>query len=211
MWGEKHRLTARHDKDKSLPYPLQGRTAIRPQRLVCRACPDIIDPKPCPSERIPRPIIAQSGQARVPQASMGTLPMCHAHYVNRLLPHVAVCCKSSLIALRLVPYVLLALGQQETTMKFSVTLLLGAAAVLVSAQEVSDIPPCALACFVSNIQSETNCGITDNACQCEAATQEILRPKITPCVQQACSSIADQLSMSCAVKSISCLSLHGTD
>ncbi|KAF2462835.1 uncharacterized protein BDR25DRAFT_298927 [Lindgomyces ingoldianus] len=68
-------------------------------------------------------------------------------------------------------------------MKYTTAILALAAAV--SAQGISDIPSCALACVATGVQG-VGCSITDFKCACGKADQ--LTPAITPCVQSACSA-----------------------
>lgn len=57
------------------------------------------------------------------------------------------------------------------------------------AQAISDLPSCSLNCLVTGITG-TGCSLTDYACACPKASA--LTATLTPCVQAACSSAADQ-------------------
>ncbi|PSN72492.1 hypothetical protein BS50DRAFT_253052 [Corynespora cassiicola Philippines] len=72
-------------------------------------------------------------------------------------------------------------------MKYSFAL--AALAAYVSAQSITDLPSCSYSCLSSGVQ-EVGCGLTDFKCSCGKVAE--LTPKLTPCVQSACSDIADQ-------------------
>lgn len=54
---------------------------------------------------------------------------------------------------------------------------------------ITDLPACALTCLISAIGG-LGCDVTDFACSCKKADQ--LTPVVTPCVQAACTDVADQ-------------------
>ena len=61
---------------------------------------------------------------------------------------------------------------------------------LVAAQNtITDLPTCALTCLISAIDG-LGCALTEFACSCQKADQ--LTPVVTPCVQAACTDVADQ-------------------
>ncbi|KAF9732359.1 hypothetical protein PMIN06_002089 [Paraphaeosphaeria minitans] len=72
-------------------------------------------------------------------------------------------------------------------MKYIFTI--AALAALTAAQTIADLPSCSLSCVVSGV-SGIGCSATDFECSCTKADQ--LTPAITPCVQNACPSAADQ-------------------
>lgn len=72
-------------------------------------------------------------------------------------------------------------------MKYALSL--AAVLAIATAQSVTDIPSCALQC-VANGVTGVGCELTDFKCSCGKADQ--LTPAVTPCVQQACSDVADQ-------------------
>ncbi|KAL5391797.1 hypothetical protein DPSP01_001086 [Paraphaeosphaeria sporulosa] len=72
-------------------------------------------------------------------------------------------------------------------MKYTFTI--AALAALTAAQSIADLPSCSLSCVVSGVSS-IGCSATDFECSCTKADQ--LTPAITPCVQKACPSAADQ-------------------
>ncbi|KAB8356683.1 hypothetical protein FH972_024259 [Carpinus fangiana] len=95
--------------------------------------------------------------------------------------------------MRLRPFGSCTLAQKTVTMKFAATILLGAVASFAVAQTAADIPQCALPCFINNVQKTTGCGVLDTACQCKDENRAKLEPVITPCVQQRCPNVDDQL------------------
>ncbi|KAJ4299623.1 hypothetical protein N0V90_004869 [Kalmusia sp. IMI 367209] len=69
------------------------------------------------------------------------------------------------------------------------TFAIAALAALTTSQSISDLPSCSLTCVVNGVTG-LGCGVTDFECACTKADQ--LTPVVTPCVQQACPSTADQ-------------------
>ncbi|KAJ4351980.1 uncharacterized protein N0V89_007325 [Didymosphaeria variabile] len=72
-------------------------------------------------------------------------------------------------------------------MKYTFTI--AALAAFTAAQSIADLPSCSLSCVVTGV-SGIGCSATDFECSCTKADQ--LTPAITPCVQSACPSTADQ-------------------
>ncbi|KAL1596491.1 hypothetical protein SLS60_009138 [Paraconiothyrium brasiliense] len=72
-------------------------------------------------------------------------------------------------------------------MKYTFTI--AALAAFTTAQSIADLPSCSLSCVVTGV-SGIGCSATDFECSCTKADQ--LTPAITPCVQSACTSTADQ-------------------
>lgn len=70
---------------------------------------------------------------------------------------------------------------------FVATILSVAAAA--SAQSISDLPGCALNCFIGPLQSDGCGSLTDYKCHCQ---QSSLIPKVQPCVQSKCPASAQQ-------------------
>ncbi|KNG82019.1 GPI anchored CFEM domain protein [Aspergillus nomiae NRRL 13137] len=56
-------------------------------------------------------------------------------------------------------------------------------ASLAVAQNLPNIPPCAVSCLITALQGDGCPSITDFACHCQKPE---LVPKVTPCVAQAC-------------------------
>ncbi|KAF2440106.1 hypothetical protein P171DRAFT_435914 [Karstenula rhodostoma CBS 690.94] len=75
-------------------------------------------------------------------------------------------------------------------MKYIFTI--AALAALTAAQSIADLPSCSLSCVVSGVSS-IGCSATDFECSCTKADQ--LTPAVTPCVQKACTSTADQVKV----------------
>ncbi|KAE8409839.1 hypothetical protein BDV37DRAFT_277490 [Aspergillus pseudonomiae] len=68
---------------------------------------------------------------------------------------------------------------------------------LAVAQNLPNIPPCAVSCLITALQGDGCPSITDFACHCQKPE---LVPKVTPCVAQAC-PLAEQSSVSRVVVS----------
>jgi len=72
-------------------------------------------------------------------------------------------------------------------MKYAFTV--SALLALAAAQGIGDLPQCSLSCILAGVP-QTGCDVTDFKCACGKA--DVLTPAITPCVQKACTSPADQ-------------------
>jgi len=66
----------------------------------------------------------------------------------------------------------------------------------VATAQLDNIPSCALTCFVNVLTTDGCSGLTDFACHCKKTD---LIPKVTPCVQSACSA-SDQAKVITAVE-----------
>lgn len=81
------------------------------------------------------------------------------------------------------------LYKPNPTFKMKYTFTLAALAVLSAAQSITDLPTCSLQCVATGV-SGLGCTLTDFKCACTQADK--LTPEVTPCVQSACPSPADQ-------------------
>lgn len=68
-------------------------------------------------------------------------------------------------------------------MKVSAVVLALSAATVAYGQSISDLPGCALNCFLGPLQSDGCKSLTDFKCHCSNPT---LLPKVQPCVEQKC-------------------------
>jgi len=61
-----------------------------------------------------------------------------------------------------------------------------AAFAAVSAQDVSDLPSCSIACFAAAVQA-SGCSASDTVCQCTTGKDKITA-SVTPCIEKSCSA-----------------------
>ncbi|XTI85981.1 hypothetical protein V2W45_1340913 [Cenococcum geophilum] len=72
-------------------------------------------------------------------------------------------------------------------MKFTTSIVAFCAAfAAVSAQDVSGLPSCSLACFAAAIQ-DSGCSTSDTVCQCTTGKDKITA-SVTPCISKSCSA-----------------------
>ncbi|KAK7191189.1 hypothetical protein DPSP01_013524 [Paraphaeosphaeria sporulosa] len=89
-------------------------------------------------------------------------------------------------------------------MRFSL-FALAAAATLAAAQDLSDIPTCALSCFAIAVPA-SGCSLTDTTCQCTTGKDKI-QESITKCIPDKCEAadiakVAPAVAKLCAAAGI---------
>jgi hypothetical protein len=78
----------------------------------------------------------------------------------------------------------LQINQTQINMRFSTSAIVACAFAFVAAQDLSNIPSCALPCFATAIQ-QSGCSLSDTKCQCTTGAQKIT-DSLTSCAPARC-------------------------
>ncbi|KAF1948773.1 hypothetical protein CC80DRAFT_540766 [Byssothecium circinans] len=76
---------------------------------------------------------------------------------------------------------------------------LAAVAAAATAQTISDLPACSINCFAIGME-KTSCALTDYKCACSKT--DMLRPILTPCIQQSCPKQDDHTKVIEVIESV---------